>query len=101
MASRGGHKKGKTQKTSKASKHQSSRQEGDPPEERLSQPPRMGQGAGGGGGGGDDPGDPDKPDDSGLGDGQDEKDEDETETETEGEVPQEELPQLLCEQIVH
>ena len=101
MASRGGHKKGKTQKTSKASKHQSSCQEGDPPEERPPQPPRMGQGAGGGGGGGDDPGDPDEPDDSGLGDGQDEEDEDETETETEGEVPQEELPQSLRGQIVH
>ena len=101
MASRGGHKKGKTQKTSKASKHQSSHQEGDPPEERPPQPPRMGQGAGGGGGGADDPGDPDEPDDSGLGDGQDEEDEDETETETEGEVPQEELPQSLCGQIVH
>ena len=33
MASRGGHKKGKTQKTSKVSNHQSSRQEGGPPEE--------------------------------------------------------------------
>ena len=101
MASRGGHKKGKTQKSSRASKHQSSHQEGDPPEERPPQPPRMEQGAGGGGGGGDDPGDPDEPDDSGLGDGQDEEDEDETETETEGEVPQEELPQSLCGQIVH
>ena len=101
MASRGGRKKGKTQKTSKVSKHQSRHQEGDPPEERPPQPPRMGQGAGGGGGGGDDPGDPDEPDDSGLEDGQDEEDEDETETETEGEVPQEELPQSLCGQIVH
>ena len=100
VASKGGRKKGKTQKTNKASKHQSSRQEGDPPEERPPQPPRMGQGAGGGGGG-DDPGDPDEPDDSGLGDGQDEEDEDETETETEGEVPQEELPQSLCGQTVH
>ena len=99
IASRGSHKKGKTQRTSKASKHQSSHQEGDPPEERPPQPPRMGQGAGGGGG--DDPGDPDEPDDSGLGDGQDEEDEDETETETEGEVPQEELPQSLRGQIVH
>ena len=90
MASRGGHKKGKTQKNKKASKHQSSHQEGGPPEERPPQPPRMEQGAGGGGGG-DDPGDPDEPDDSGLGDGQDEEDEDETEIETEGEVPQEEL----------
>ena len=99
VASRGGCKKGKTQRTSKASKHQSSRQEGDPPEERPPQPPRMGQGARGGGG--DDPGDPDEPDDSGLGDGQDEEDEDETETETEGEVPQEELPQSLRGQIVH
>ena len=99
VASRGGRKKGKTQRTSKASKHQSSHQEGDPPEERPPQPPRMGQGAGGGGG--DDPGDPDEPDDSGLGDGQDEEDEDETETETEGEVPQEELPQSLRGQIVH
>ena len=99
MASRGARKKGKTQKTCKASKHQSSHQEGDPPEERPPQPPRMGQGAGGGGG--DDPGDPDEPDDSELGDGQDEEDEDETETETEGEVPQEELPQLLRGQIVH
>ena len=100
MASRGGHKKGKTQKTSKTSKHQSSHQEGDPPEERPPQPPRMGQGAGGGG---DDPGDPAEPDDSGLGDGQDEGDEYEveTETETEGEVPQEELPQSLRGQIVH
>ena len=98
MAYRGARKKGKTQKTSKASKHQSSCQEGDPPEERPPQPPRMGQGAGGGG---DDPGDPDEPDDSGLGDGQDEEDEDQTETETEGEVPQEELPQSLCGQIVH
>ena len=96
MASRGGRKKGKTQRTSKASKHQSGRQEGDPPEESPPQPPRMGQGAGGGGG--DDPGDPD---DSGLGDGQDEEDEDETETETEGEVPQEELPQSLRGQTVH
>ena len=34
VASRGGHKKGKTQRTSKVSKHQSSHQEGDPPEER-------------------------------------------------------------------
>ena len=34
VASRGGRKKGKTQRTSKTSKHQSSRQEGDPPEER-------------------------------------------------------------------
>ena len=101
MASRGVCKKGKTQKASKASKHQSSCQEGAPPEERPPQPPRMGQGAGGGGGGGDDPGDPDEPDDSGLGDGQDEEGEDETETETEGEVPQEELPQLLRGQIVH
>ena len=99
VASRGGHKKGKTQRTSKASKHQSSRQEGDPPEERPPQPPRTGQGAGGGGG--DDPGDPDEPDDSGLRDGQDEEDEDETETETEGEVPQEELPQSLRGQTVH
>ena len=99
VASKEGRKKGKTQRTSKASKHQSSRQEGDPPEERPSQPPRMGQGAGGGGG--DDPGDPDEPDDSGLGDGQDEEDEDETETETEGEVPQEELPQSLRGQTVH
>ena len=49
MASRGGHKKGNTQRTSKASKHQRGRQEGDPPEERPPQPPRMGQGAGGGG----------------------------------------------------
>ena len=99
VASRGGRKKGKTQRTSKASKHQSSHQEGDPPEKRPPQPPRMGQGAGGGGG--DDPGDPDEPDDSGLGDGQDEEDEDETETETEGEVPQEELTQSLHGQIVH
>ena len=100
MASRGGCKKGKTQKTSKANKHQSSHQEGDPPEERPPQPPRIGQGAGGGGGGGDDPRDSDEPDDSGLGDGQDEEDEDETETET-GEVPQEELPQSLHGQVVH
>ena len=99
VASRGGPKKGNTQKTSKASKHQSGHQEGDPPEERPPQPPRMGQGAGGGGR--DDPGDPDEPDDSGLGDGQDEEDEDETETETEGEVPQEELPQSLRGQTVH
>ena len=99
VASRGGRKKGKIQRTSKTSKHQSSRQEGDPPEERPPQPPRMGQGAGGGGG--DDPGDPDEPDDSGLGDRQDEEDEDETETETEGEVPQEELPQSLHGQTVH
>ena len=99
VASKGGRKKGKTQRTSKASKHQSSCQKGDPPEERPPQPPRMGQGAGGGGG--DDPGDPDEPDDSGLGDGQDEKDEDETETEREGEVPQEELPQSLRGQTVH
>ena len=101
MVSRGGHKKGKTQKTSKASKHQSSHQEGGPPEERPPQPHRMGQRAEGGGGGGDDPEDPDEPDDSGLRDGQDEEDEDETETETEGEVPQEELPQSLHGQIVH
>ena len=67
VASRGGRKRGKTQKTNQASKHQSTHQEGDPPEERPPQPPRMGQGAGGGGG--DDPGDPDEPDDSGLGDG--------------------------------
>ena len=99
VASRGGRKKGKTQRTNKASKHQSSHQEGDPPEERPPQPPRTGQGAGGGGG--DDPGDPDEPGDSGLGDGQDEEDEDETETETEGEVPQEELPQSLRGQTVH
>ena len=96
VASRGGHKKGKTQKTSKASKHQSGHQKGDPPEERPPQPPRMGQGAGGG----DDPWDPDEPDDSGLGDGQDKEDEDEIETETE-EVPQEELPQSLRGQTVH
>ena len=104
VASRGGRKKGKTQRTSKASKHQSSRQEGDPPEERPPQLPRMGQGAGGGGEGGDDPEDPedpDEPDDSGLGDAQNEEDEDETETETEGEVPQEELLQSLRGQIVH
>ena len=99
VVSRGGCKKGKTQRTSKASKHQSGHQEGDPPEERPPQPPRMGQGAGGGGG--DDPGDPDEPDDNGFGDGQDEEDEDETETETEGEVPQEELPQSLRGQTVH
>ena len=101
VASRGGRKKGKTQGTIKASKHQSSHQEGDPPEERPPQPPRMGQGAGGGGGGGDDPEDPDEPDDNGLGDAQNEEDEYETETETEGEVPQEELPQSLHGQIVH
>ena len=39
VASRGGRKKGKTQRTSKASKHQSSHQEGDLPEERPPQPP--------------------------------------------------------------